>query len=466
MAERAESPDAEMPQMDGDSSEEDPETMTERQKDLLTEHYATLTERMDPRKVVWHLQRSGVLAQFDREGILAPATTLEKNDRLVETISKRSRADFFKLIYALQVVDTALAEEIIPTRFRVLWFAASASGAAAVVYVLEKYANIVFCDVEIGADCLFRCGRAFDVDEMSCLEVRLVFPVDETPDCVSRTMAAAFKSVCPQADMALMSGVCQGDGEGVRSGDLIIANQATQLSSWHRAVGPRQDHLEKLEHHYQNLVHPLWFDEVNSDLLEQCSKQNQTFWLTQLYLELLKCKSGQQSDWLTSCGWDVSQSLRCKENQAVLARNLPDWESGKLVAFLLRERALWRYDCNSPLGMSPSDSLSATAKKKTRTVAIDPQVPLLTAPHFGTIAAERGASREGDRQASTLPLAYDSDCFQFYSLCSSKLGTGKPWFVCKGISYELGGSQSPCVISSTCLLMEAMKAFAELQKDG
>ena len=464
MAERADSPDAEM---DGDSSEEDPETMTERQKDLLTEHHDTLADRMDPRKVVWHLQRRGVLAQFDREEILAPATTLDKNDRLIETISKRSRADFYKFIDVLQVVDTALAEEIIPTRFRVLWFAASTSDAAAVVYVLEKYANIVFCDVEVAADCLFRCGRAFDVDEMSCLEVRLVFPVDETLDCVSKTMAAAFESVCPQADMALMSGVCQGGGEGgVRSGDLVVANQVTQLSGLHPPVGLRQEHLEKLEYHLQNLIHPPWLEEVNSDLSNECSKQNQTLWLTQLYLELLKCKSGQQSDWLTSCSWDVSQSLRCKENQAVLARNLPDWESGKLASFLLRGRALWQSDCNSPLGMSPSDSLLATAKKKTVPIAINPQVPLLTAPHFGTIAAEEGTSRESDRQASPLPLAYDSSCFQFYSLCSSKLGAGKPWFVCKGISHELGGSQRLHVISSTCLLMEAMKVFAELQKDG
>ena len=253
---------------------------------------------------------------------------------------------------------------------------------------------------------------------------------------------------------------------GTRSGDLVVANQVTQLSGLHPPVGPRRDHLEKLEHHLQNLIQPPWLEEVNSDLSNECSKQNQTLWLTQLYLELLKCTSGQQSDWLTSCGWDVSQSLRCKENQAVLARNLPDWESGKLASFLLRGRALWQSDCNSPLGMSPSDSLLATAKKKTVPIAINPQVPLLTAPHFGTIAAEQGASRESDRQASPLPLAYDSSCFQFYSLCSSKLGAGKPWFVCKGISHELGGSQRLHVISSTCLLMEAMKVFAELQKDG
>ena len=465
MAERADSPDAEM---DGDSSEEDPETMTERQKDLLTKHHDTLANRMDPRKVVWHLQRRGVLDQFDREKILAPATTLDKNDRLIETISKRSRADFYKFIDVLWVVDTALAEEIIPTRFRVLWYVASTSDAAAVVYVLEKYANIVFCDVEVGADCLFRCGRAFDVDEMSCLEVRLVFPVDETPDSMSKTMTAAFVSVCPQADMALMSGVCRGGGDGVtRSGDLVVANQVTQLSGLHPPVGPRRVHLEKLEHHLQNLIQPPWLEEVNSDLLDECSKQNQTLWLTQLYLELLKCKNGQQSDWLTSCGWSVSQSLRCKENQAVLARNLPDWESGKLASFLLRGRALfWQSDHKSPLGMSPPDSLLATAKKKTVPVAINSQVPLLAAPHFGTIAAEQGASRESDRQVSPLPLAYDSGCFQFYTLCSSKLGAGKPWFVCKGISYELGGSQRLGVISSTCLLMEAMKVFAELQKNG
>ena len=462
------------PDVAGDSSEEDRETMTERQKELLTEHHAVLAEGMNPTKVVGHLQRKGVLDLYDKESILAATTTQDKNDRLIEVLKRRSREAFPAFADVLRTIDpkhAALAEKLLPIRYRVLWFAASASQAAAVVYVLEKYANTLFSNVKTGVGCLFRCGRALDAfDGMSCLEIWLVFPLDEKPDLVAEAMAAAFKTVCPQADMALMSGVCKGVGEGVRSGDLVVANAVAQLNSAY-PIGPTQNHMEDLERHLRDLIAPSWLEEVKRDLLIESSKEYQTLWLTRLYLELQKVENGQRPQWLATdslVDWDICQSLKCEKNQAILAKNLPNWKDGTLATFLLEERALWQSDHSSPLGMSPHRHLLTTVKKRLVAQADYPaphRTPRLAPPHFGMMATELPTSREGGTQLPS-PLVYDDHCFQFYSLSLSELGRDKPWFVCKAVSYELGGSQTLSVISSTCLLTEAVKVFAGLQREA
>lgn len=459
----------------GDSSEEDRETMTKLQKELLTEHQAVLAEGMNPTKVVGHLQRKGVLDLYDKESILAATTTQDKNDRLIEVIKRRSREAFHAFADVLRTIDTehaALAEKLLPIRYRVLWFAASASQAAAVVYVLEKYANILFGNVETSVGCLFRCGRTLDAfDGMSCLEIQLVFPLDEKPDSVAEAMAAAFKTVCPQADMALMSGVCKGVGEGVRSGDLVVANAVAHLNSADPPIGPRQNHMEDLERHLRDLIAPSWLEEVKRDLLIESSKEYQTLWLTRLYLELQKVENGQRPQWLATdslVDWEICQSLKYEKNQAILAKNLPNWKDGTLATFLLEERSLWQSDHSSPLGMSPHRHLLTTVERRLVAQPDYPaphRAPHLAPPHFGTMATELPTSREGGTQLPS-PLVYDDHCFQFYSLCLSELGRDKPWFVCKGVSYELEGSQTLSVISSTCLLTEAVKVFAGLQREA
>lgn len=469
--------------MDGDGSSEsssiDEELDATRKdepkyKQILTEQTDALVEGMTPIPVLEQLQRRKVFDRSDREEVLAVTTTKGKNDKIVDLLVRgRGEEGFVGFVASLRELHyTQLAELLVPVRYRILWCSSAASHAAVVVHMLETHANAEFQAVEVeeGLNCLSRRGVVFDGEDIyTVVEIHLVFPIDDK--CVSGAMESAFSSVCPQADIVVMSGVCERIGEEVRGGDLILANEAIEkaTNSQIKRSGPNPKFVETLCRHLQQLfAHnpPSWVADVSSLLAEHNTLQYETLWLARLHSELLRLRSGQKdSPWLAAIGWDQAQSsLLNRQNQEVLAKYLHDWESGKLVSLLLKAatKKTWCVDPSSPLGITPPACLVAAVEGH---VATDSAFPVAVEQHPPSLVPRVGIVSSfvpKERETPCTPLAVDKDCYQFYIHCQEKLGMDKPWFLCKGVAYE-GTNDAACTISSTCVLMEAVKLFLEQQ---
>ena len=450
-----------------DTDEEaDAERMPEAQREILGEYTDYLSERMVPERVVEGLQKLGVFDRHDKETVLAKQTTKERNEEVIELVMRRGTHAFPKFVRALQRIHSSLAKKLqsklYPVKCRVLWLAESASHAAIVVHTLEKpeYAGVRFDDIVRAPGCLFRCGVVSGHETrcgMEQVEIIVVFPVHES--LLSEAMESAFNAVCPQADIAVMCGVCKGRGESVKSGDTIMVTQAVENSlavPWN-SIGPKMEFIQVLSSHLQQLftTTPLWLADVNSANQKEASMQYQSLWLTRLFIELQKV---QDSRWLHSLGWDMSRpSLLNEHNQATVDRNCCDWKNGYLVASLLKQRS-WCIDQSSPLGVAPNPALLTQVQEQlTFDTDYPPQPPNypLGMPHFGAIET---LTDKTELARTHIILASDANSFMFYNFCNSKLGPGKPWFVCKGVPRE--GSETGSVMASTCLLVEVIEIFA------
>ena len=145
-------------------------------RDLLEGYLECLCKRMDPEKVLSRLKKSGVFQKYDEERVNHKITTQDKVSLIMEILMERSFEDLSKFLCILASIDSDhcdLALMVQPVNYRVAWFVPSPAHAAAVVYVLEKYAGAKFTKIT-------RCG------EMLAMRRARVFPrefgKDEEPD--------------------------------------------------------------------------------------------------------------------------------------------------------------------------------------------------------------------------------------------------------------------------------------------
>lgn len=142
-------------------------------RDLLEGKMALLCERMDPAKVLSRLKKSGVFQKYDVERVDHQTTTQDKVTLILEIMMERSFEDLSQFLCILASIDYDLAILVQPVNYHIAWFVPSPAHAAAVVYVLEKYAGAKFTKIT-------RCG------EMLAVRRARVFPrefeKDEEPD--------------------------------------------------------------------------------------------------------------------------------------------------------------------------------------------------------------------------------------------------------------------------------------------
>ena len=207
-----------------------------------------LGDKMDPEKVVNELWGCELLHKSDKEGVMCLDKTFQKNQKLVDIIQSRNFKTFSKFLHILCSIDEkhlALAEELQPVRFRILWFSFNQLQAAAVVHTLERYAGAAFTRMQRigeGGSLILRRGRVFikehSKEELKRdphkrleryshdVEVSLVFPSFWSDPISSLESCLKQQLFSQQLDMLVMGGVCEGSGE---DGQGVVITKATQL---------------------------------------------------------------------------------------------------------------------------------------------------------------------------------------------------------------------------------------------
>lgn len=225
--------------------------MIEFYKQLLDTHMNSL-KVMDPSRVLnLLLLRSKFFGKYERELVEHEVTTQDKNQKILDLLSNADFDTLSEFICILSSIDHThldLALTVQPVRYRVLWFCPSSAQAAAVVYVLEKYARAKFSRMQRAGrdDCLVvRRGRPFpieykegelkkkveSVDVLKKLlpychpvEVCLVFPASNDSAVVADALETSFEEEPSQkVDLFLLGNVYVGGMGG--KGRVVMATQ-------------------------------------------------------------------------------------------------------------------------------------------------------------------------------------------------------------------------------------------------
>ena len=458
--------------------EDEDSTVIKRYRDILEERQGDLAKGIrDPAAVMRPLMKYKILNKMDWEEIMAKATTQEKNDKLIAILMTRNAVKaFVVLVDALWRVDPHLANGLQPVQSTVVWFASNPVHAAAIADTLQKYAGVKLGAVQGGVDYLCRQsrGKVFDLEDV---RLWLVFPArlanKKRPSSIPDMVKSALSQIWPKVTLAVMSGVCDGVGGRVIPGRPIFVTEAVKP---HRSsegtsadsVGPTPGDIETARQ--QTQTQPTWLAEVESSHSAPSSLQYQSHWLARLYSEIQRVREEEKSQWLESIGWDVTNpAMLSEQHRAILSSKLSDWQSGKLVSALLRERALWQVDPSSPLGLTPSASLLRRLDDNLRSnpdylAHLEARSP--DAVHFGVMAtSEENTAEQSTASAHVWPppeaLGCDSDSLPFLESCRACLDSTCPRLVCKVVRYDTKETESTCVVTSTRWLVEAVKSFVQ-----
>lgn len=253
---------------------------------LLDTHNEALCKGMDPAKVANRLVKSGVFRLFDLEHVNSKIATQEKNEEIISRLQNRSFKDLSVFLCVLTSIDYAhyeLALQLQPVTRHILVFSPSSSHAAAMVYVMEKYAGAKFSKMErVGTEkaLVLRRARVFprelnteDIplaqrlrDKERALsshrtELSLVFPAYHAPGDATSALESLFsEGLVSSADVVLMSVVC---GRRERGGAVI----ATQVCCTETAEAKPRSLETHLSHALsEQSSERTWRDEVAVDL--------------------------------------------------------------------------------------------------------------------------------------------------------------------------------------------------------
>lgn len=249
--------------------------MQQGYRKLLDDNLVHFCESMNPTKVVSRLVTRGILKKYDAETINHEVTTQNKNAKIIDTLQNRdfnSLSEFLRTLTSIDHNHSELAEKLQPVQHRITWFAPSPTQAAAVVYVLETYADAKFSRMERTGErksLVVRRARIFpkeftkedyeshtglpiDVDEVVRLshkiEVCLVFPASHTASDTLFALESCFagEELVSCADMLLMSGAYESHvGERRRA---MIATEVCGMDKGESVcAGMMEDELHSLK---------------------------------------------------------------------------------------------------------------------------------------------------------------------------------------------------------------------------
>ena len=197
-----------------------------------------LCGKMKPEKVGTEMLKGQCFSFSDWEVVTGQSTADQKNEKLVDIIQGKELDGLTNFIRSLTSIDDdhrALAEKVLPVRYRVLWLSTSPAHAACVVHALEENGNAAFSKMErIGEDkmLIVRRARVFRkeysnselkeagdirskgmVENCHDCEVCLVFPATYRQD-LAITLEAVFKEKLIEPNLVVLGKVCDLDLEG------------------------------------------------------------------------------------------------------------------------------------------------------------------------------------------------------------------------------------------------------------
>ena len=271
---------------------------------------------MDPGKVMKGLASCDppLFKRDHLEEIRHNKTTDQKNMKLVETLMYRDFKGLSEFLRTLTSIDHAhykLSLELQPLKHRIGWFAPSPAHAAAVVYVLEEYADAKFSRMERGGgdnkSLVIRRARIFPdeftpeekersevpIDAMERVkwshttEVCLVFPASNIDSMTALEKFLEDKKLTSELDLILTSVVeVKGQGSREKGGEAVLAEEVLCDTGRVSSGVEKAKKLESLKT-YLNTFSPHgpehWLErekeiigtkpDISFNTLEQCSSE-------------------------------------------------------------------------------------------------------------------------------------------------------------------------------------------------
>lgn len=413
-------------------------------KEWLQTHTEDIVQHLDPEKAVLKLLincREG-FDKTDQEAVLVKSTSLERTETLLQILETRPSEVIEAFRQIVMTCHPRLAAIIQPVRFRVLWLCHSAQHAAMAVHVLETFSETKFLPVQGGGPkFLVRRGCAFGQKDML---IKVAFPVK--PEFFSDMLAETVQQRDEEEiHLAVLTGVCDAIVPWTSVGQAVIPSLARDEGSLlHCRTADRVKNLT--ENLRDRISSSRWLSRLTEPgpyrecmYLDYCASR-----LGRLYVELC---SGMESAWLSQFGWQEGDALS-ESNRACLSRQFPDWESGKLARYVLKERQTWRTDPTSPLGLSPKqDLLSRIIERKCWYNEFpSPIDPTPSGPIFNPLSTP-GCG--GD--------VTDTNTHQFYKACSH-LETRIPWFACLCVCHDaVSSNHEHTAFTAVTMAMEVVQ---------
>lgn len=414
-------------------------------KELLQTHAEDIVELLDPVKAVLMLRMMCPegFDKTDQETVLGHVTSRERSDALLGILHTRPPEVSEALLQIIMMSNPRLAAKIQPVRCCVLWVCQSAQHAAMAVHVLETFSKTKFLPVQNrGSNFLVRRGYAFGKEDVL---IKVVFPVKPEffSDMLSGTVQQSDEE---KIHLALLTGVCDAMVSPVSVGQAVIPPSSKDGGSvvYCRTADRVKNVMENLR---ERISRARWLSRLTqpgpyreSAYLDYCAAC-----LGRLHVELC---SRIWSEWLTRFGWQEGEDAQSERNRACLSTQFPDWESGKLARYVLRERQTWRTDPASPLGLAPKEGpLSRVIERKCwydefpSPIEHTPSGPIfnpLSTPGCG-----------GD--------VTDINTHKFYEACS-RLEPKIPWFACLCVCHDaVSSSHEHTVFTAVTMAMEVVQ---------
>ena len=432
-------------------------------KEWLRENYETFLQYLDPRRAVAALRSVDPegLDPLDLENIFQKHTTPREQTEMLLNILPTRGPEFCEAFRrVVQMTNARLASIVAPVRYRILWVAPSARHAALVAHTLQKYAQASFLPAQEREGYLVRNGTVFGEKDA---QVSLAFPTKS--GSVSALLGEAVER---NVNFALLTGVSEllapptVHTPATPSADrILVVTEASSPAHPHPVRCPTaqraQDHL--LQRCLQErLKRAEWAcASLRETHRQRTLRAAQAGFLARLWVELQCVWRGEESTWLSAVGWE-REGVRSEEgvrrdgegvrgerkgavgegdsakvesegvigvigerNRALLGRLLPDWPTGELARWLLKQRS-WHVDSASPLGLSPTEQALKAAQRErdTQQFSRSPDTELHFDPVFGCVSPPGGPG-----------VASDPDTFLFYQSCSRRLGEGGLWLACR-----------------------------------
>lgn len=414
-------------------------------REWLQTHAEDIVVHLDPVKAVQRL-RIVCPEGFDRtdqETVLGHSTSLERSEALLKILDTRPPEVSEALLKIVMTSHPRLAAIIQPVRFRVLWLCPSSQHAAMAVHVLETFSETKFLPVQDGGpNFLVRRGYAFGKKDML---IMVAFPVKPEffSDMLSETIQQRDEE---EIHLALLTGVCDAMVPRASVGQAVIPPSSEDGASVLRCH--TADRVKNVtENLRERISRARWLSRLTEPgpyreaaYLDYCAAR-----LGRLYVELC---SGIWSEWLTQFGWQEGGDAQSERNRACLSAQFPDWESGKLARYVLRERQTWTTDPASPLGLAPKGGLlSRVIERKCWYNEFPSPIDLTpSGPVFNPLSPP-GCG--GD--------VTNTNTHKFYEACS-RLESKIPWFACLCVCHDaVSSNHEHTAFTAVTMAMEVVQ---------
>ena len=427
----------------------------EELKEWLVSHTAEIVEHLDPVQAVSRLRAicPDGFDDADRDKILLEqATPRERSEALLRLLLHRAHETREAFLQIIQTLHPHLGAVLWPVRYQVLWLCPSPRHAAMVVHTLKQFAATEFLPAEDGGpNVLVRKSSGGALGKKDTL-IRLVFPAK--PEFFSDMLEEMVQDTEEErVHLAVLTGVCEALCPDIPAGWAVIPVSASggggtvHCHTAERVRGQRETLGERIDS-------ASWLSRLTELYKKHAYMDYQAVWLGRLYVELLR---GERSTWLEQFGWEEG-GVRSEGNRAIVARNLLDWDNGRLARYVLKEKRTWTTDATSPLGLAPRDPLLSRISERREWYdsfpsVIEPRAP--SRPAFNPLSTPGGGG-----------VVTDTETHHFYELCSRNLQQDSGWLACKCVCHDTASaSHELTAFTAVTMAMEVVQLLRTTSTD-